>query len=80
MGIFTRRSPDGQLIETYHDGYELNETGAYIWSHVGSGRTLSEICGSVAAHYDITVDESQRAVEAFLAELQTRGFIVRGGH
>src|SRR5947208_16498340 len=37
IGVYTRRSATGLLIETYHDGYELNESGAFIWSMVGGG-------------------------------------------
>jgi coenzyme PQQ synthesis protein D (PqqD) len=78
MGTFTRRSAGTMLIETYHDGYELNETGAYIWSKVGSGRSVSQIGTDVAEHYSIPVEDGQRTVEQFLADLEMRGFVTRG--
>jgi hypothetical protein len=77
MGTFTRRSPTGMLIETYHDGYEVNETGAYIWSKVGSGLTVSQIATEVAGHYEVTPDVAAQAVTDFMADLVERGFVVR---
>lgn len=77
MGTFTRRSPTGMLIETYHDGYEVNGTGAYIWSKVGSGLTVTQIATEVAGHYQVTDEVAGQAVTDFIAELIERGFVVR---
>jgi hypothetical protein len=75
LGIYTRRSPNGTLIETYHDGYEVNGTGAFIWSRVGSGATGAEIAAEVAAEYGITAELAGHTVAAFLTELEDRGFL-----
>jgi hypothetical protein len=77
MGTFTRRSPDGMLIETYHDGYEVNAVGAFIWSRVGSGATVAEITAEVGKEYELDPAPAARVVEEFLAELVERGFVVR---
>lgn len=77
MGTYTRRSTDGTLIETYHDGYQVNETGAFIWSRVGSGATGAEIAAAVAAEYGITAELAESTVVAFLDELEGLGFLSR---
>jgi Coenzyme PQQ synthesis protein D (PqqD) len=75
IGTFTRRGATGTLIETYHDGYEVNETGAFVWSQVGASGTVLDIAGKLAARYDLTVEYSAEVVRGFLAELCERGFI-----
>ena len=75
VGTFTRRGATGTLIETYHDGYEVNEAGAFIWSLVGGGRTVLEITGQLAARYELAPDYSAEVVHGFLTELRERGFI-----
>jgi len=75
LGTFTRRSGDGLLIETYHDGYEVNASGAFIWSQIDSRRTTAEITERVAEHYALDASVARDAVDGFLAELLERGFI-----
>lgn len=75
LGTYTRSSPDGTLIETYHDGYQVNETGAFIWSLVGSGRTVDEIAAEMTSHYGLPGTRALEVVSAFLAQLQDRGFV-----
>jgi hypothetical protein len=76
IGTYTRRSPTAVLIETYHDGYEVNETGAFIWSMVGSRRTAREIAGEFAERYRLTPEHARNVVDDFLMELLARGFVV----
>lgn len=77
MGTFTRRSPTGVLIETYHDGYEVNETGAIIWALVGTGATVAEIADRVAGQYALEPERAAEVVRDFLAELVSLGFVTR---
>jgi len=77
MGTFTRRSPDGMLIETYHDGYEVNETGAFIWAMVGGGASVAEIAARLGEHYSLDPGTATQVVQDFLAELVERGFVPR---
>jgi hypothetical protein len=75
MGTFTRRGATGTLIETYHDGYEVNETGSFIWSLVGGGGTVRDIAGRLATRYELAPEYAAEVVRGFLAELCERGFI-----
>jgi hypothetical protein len=75
MGTYTRRSANGTLIETYHDGYQVNETGAFIWSRIGSGATGAEIASAIAAEYGVTAELAEQTVTTFLTELGRRGFL-----
>lgn len=75
IGTYTRRSLTGTLIETYHDGYETNDAGAFIWSLVGSGRTVGDIADRVAAEYGLTPEYSDVVVREFVSELLARGFV-----
>ncbi|MGE7385275.1 PqqD family protein [Streptomyces sp. NPDC004126] len=72
---YTRRSPTGMLLETYHDGYEINETGVFIWSRVGSGVTVGQIVEQVAEAYSVDTALAASAVHDFLTVLVERGFI-----
>ena len=75
IGTFTRRSETGVLIETYHDGYEVNETGAFIWSHIGGGLTVADIAGKLVEKYGIEREHADSVLRDFLAVLRDRGFV-----
>jgi hypothetical protein len=75
IGVYTRRSATGTLIETYHDGYEVNESGAFIWSLVGGGNSLTQIAERLAERYALSEEQSGEVVQGFLAELAGRGFV-----
>lgn len=77
MGTFTRRGETTTLIETYHDGYEVNEAGAFIWSLVGAGLTVRDIATRVADRYDLAGGHAREVVDGFLTELTERGFIAQ---
>jgi hypothetical protein len=75
IGVYTRRSATGTLIETYHDGYEVNESGVFIWSLVGGGSSVAQITERLAERYALTGEHSAEVVQGFLAELAGRGFV-----
>ncbi|MDI5962175.1 PqqD family protein [Streptomyces sp. SL13] len=75
IGTYTRRSDTGTLIETYHDGYEVNGTGAFIWSLVGTGATTGQIAAAVAGEFGVAPERADEAVTAFLSLLGERGFL-----
>ncbi len=75
LGTYTRSSPDGTLIETYHDGYQVNDSGAFIWSLVGSGRSVRQIAVEVTSRYGLTPARGLDVVRAFLLQLHDRGFV-----
>ncbi len=74
-GLYTRRSDTGTLIETYHDAYETNHVGAFIWSQCGVGLNVEQIVERTAEKYDAQPGEVRESVVGFLNELQARGFL-----
>lgn len=75
LGIYTRRSGTGMLIETYHDGYVLNDSATFLWSLVGTGRSADDIADAMAAHYQLDPGEARSLTEDFLDELASHGFL-----
>lgn len=76
LAIFTRRSGDTMLLESYTDAYEMNATGAFIWAQVGGGSTVADIVDSVASRYAVDCGLADKAVRGFLEALLERGFVV----
>ncbi|MEV7010665.1 PqqD family protein [Streptosporangium sp. NPDC051022] len=75
IGTFTRRSETGILIETYHDGYQVNEAGAFIWSMVGGEHSVADITAQLAGRYELDAGYAHTVLVDFLTELRDRGFI-----
>ncbi|MEU9047980.1 MULTISPECIES: PqqD family protein [unclassified Kitasatospora] len=74
-GLFTRRSDTGTLIETYHDAYETNQVGAFIWSQCGVGLSVEEIVARTAEKYEAGLDEVRDSVVGFVTDLRAKGFL-----
>jgi hypothetical protein len=77
-GAFTRRAGGGVLIEGYLDGYQTNESGAYIWSRCGTGDTVEDIAGRLAAKCGIDISVARNAVTQFVAGLRDVGLLTVG--
>jgi hypothetical protein len=57
----------------------LNEVGARVWELIDAPRDLPDICDALAAEFETTPAACQPEVEAFLAELESRGAVIRRG-
>ena len=55
----------------------LNEVGAKVWEIIDSPKALPDICAALANEFETTPEGCQPEVEAFLAELQARGAVVK---
>ena len=75
LGMFTRRSGDSMLLESYTDAYEMNATGAFIWSQTGGSGTVAEIVAAVVDRYGIDPASAVKAVHEFFEQLVERGFL-----
>jgi methyltransferase-like protein len=51
--------------------YTLNETGAFIWSHMDGTHTLSEIRTAMVEEFEVTEDEAWTDLIEFVDGLQT---------
>ncbi|MCL4239015.1 MAG: PqqD family peptide modification chaperone [Anaerolineae bacterium] len=55
--------------------YVLNEVGGHIWSLLDGVRTGEEIAAAVAAEFEVSVEEAERDVAAFLDQLERLGAV-----
>ncbi|SHK12571.1 PqqD family protein [Rhodothermus profundi] len=56
--------------------YTLNATGVFIWEQLDQGRqTIDELVEALLAHYEVTREEAERQVRAFLDALQQEGLV-----
>jgi hypothetical protein len=55
--------------------YTLNEVGTLIWETIDGPTPLHKIIESVVAAYQVTVDEAQQDISAFLKMLEEAGLI-----
>lgn len=53
----------------------LNEVGAFIWGQINGRRNIGEIAAEICAQYDVTPENAQQDVLAFIAGLARRGIV-----
>ena len=46
--------------------FSVNETGVTVLEQLRSARTMAELVGAVTDEYDVTTEEAERTVRAFL--------------
>jgi hypothetical protein len=57
--------------------YTLNEVGTFIWQHLGSEPTVSQLVDAVVGEYHVGAEEAEKDVECFLGSLEDTGLIKR---
>lgn len=55
--------------------YVLNETGEYLWSLLGSPRTLADLARNLTLAFDTTAGRAHSDVDVFLAALRDIGAV-----
>ena len=55
--------------------YTLNEVGTSIWRLVDGHRSTGEKAESIATEYEVTREEADRDIAAFLGELRDAGLV-----
>lgn len=55
--------------------YAVNGTGATLWEHLQAGCDRDQLVQAVVAEHDISLQESERDVDAFVAMLTGFGFL-----
>jgi len=55
--------------------YVLNEVGGHIWRLLDGVRTGEEIAAAIAAEFEVSLEEAERDVTAFLDQLERLGAI-----
>jgi hypothetical protein len=72
---------DGETIVIHLETgsyYSLTGSGAEIWTLVGTGSQVSDVCTELARRHDHPEADIRREVEAFLADLEREGLIEPG--
>jgi hypothetical protein len=57
--------------------YVCNDTGAQIWVGLSQKRTFSEVSTQIAAKYLVSRETALEDIDAFVIELERRGWIRR---
>ncbi len=55
--------------------FSLNPVGEFIWDELDGARSLREISAGIQAAFDVTEEEANADLEAFVAELLREGLI-----
>lgn len=55
---------------------QLNETGAYFWSHLEQGLDTEQIVQAAAQHYDAAPERIRTDLLTFLQALQEHGYLL----
>ena len=53
----------------------LNETGKFLWERLAQGIDIKELVTALTAEYDVSEQDAQKHVAAFVAKLNENGFI-----
>ena len=56
--------------------FTMNETGKAIWERLDGQKKLQEIMLELSAEFDVSVEELEKDVVGFVAELIRRGMLV----
>ncbi|GAB4424662.1 MAG: hypothetical protein Kow00106_21440 [Anaerolineae bacterium] len=67
--------PLGQSGGAHAAPYVLNEVAGYIWSLLDGERTVADIAALIAARYEVSPEEAERDVSAFLGEMERLGVV-----
>ncbi len=55
--------------------FAINVVAEFIWERMDGQRTLDQIAGEVAAHFEVDETQAQSDVAEFMAELSEAGLI-----
>ncbi|HXV77174.1 MAG TPA: PqqD family protein [Candidatus Polarisedimenticolaceae bacterium] len=63
------------MLPTRHEVKVLNEVGARIFDLLDGSRSQAQIARMIADEFDVSVDQANRDVAAFLDELRQAGMV-----
>ena len=53
----------------------LNDTGMFIWQHLQNDTTAEAVARAVSEKYEISYDDAYNHVSAFIAKLESYGYL-----
>ncbi|MBD3219673.1 PqqD family peptide modification chaperone [bacterium] len=67
------------LTESGDEILTLNEVGSFIWEQLNGQHTLSDVLDILCAEYEVSREEAEADLAAFMGELAEHGLIDLGG-
>lgn len=67
--------PVGSAVREFPGMMTMNTTGAYIWELLENEQTVETLTEALADRYDVSKDEAQADVIAFLEKLKPTGAV-----
>jgi len=71
LGKLLTRSASGQIMKQY----ELEEVGAFVWTHIDGKRTFQSLSKLLQTTYKMNRLEAEASLAAFLQMLSERGLV-----
>ena len=69
---------DGELLGLHIDNgycYGFNPTATRIWALIETPQTVSQLCETLSAEFEVTPQDARPDVEALLEELRSEGLV-----
>jgi hypothetical protein len=75
--VVTQMTADGAVLLEMRSGdcFELNQSGAEIWSRIKDGESLAAVVAAVAERYAIPPSTAEADARQLVAELTRRGLL-----
>jgi hypothetical protein len=76
--LISKKMEDGTVIVSPIDGElrVLNEVGAFIWDRIDGRNGVDTIIQQVTDHFDVSYDQADADVMAFIQALEERDLII----
>lgn len=77
--ILAWRELDGEIVIISPNNsvlHELNETASFVWKQLDGRRSGAEIATSLAAEYDVKLEDALSDIETLVEELASRQLLV----
>ena len=70
--------PVGKRTKEFSGMIRLNETGAFLWSHMEGSFTLDSLTGALVAHYDVSEETAAATVARFIENMRSANLLESG--
>ena len=67
--------PVGIRVKEFQGVLTLNDTGAFVFAELQSGKTIEEVAQSLTHEYDVALEKAKNDVEKTIASLKEAGVI-----
>lgn len=62
--------PVGKAVYDSNGLFALNEVGAFLWERLPQAENAEQLCDAVLAEYEVSREEAERDIAAFLENLK----------